>query len=232
MTLTLENGGDTDFSGYLEYLLDPDSVQDVAQVPGLPGTNPGFRTSGWTANWIYDGPSTAIASPAQGLVWTGDEPSAVNAQGYIAGVWFPASVPAGGKRTITWYHVTDYPADGGDVTANVARWAQTLRSAATIAAPFSPTGLTAEPAPSSPPAEISDADQLEREWIEASNEMGFSDPATPPDAANRWVLNHAIWYATKGYDTPYPGEEEPLTPAEVSRTIPAGIEDLEEPEED
>jgi hypothetical protein len=30
-------------------------------------------------------------------------------------------------------------------------------------------------------------------------------------------MNHATWYATKGYDKPYPGEDKVLTPDEVDK---------------
>jgi hypothetical protein len=30
------------------------------------------------------------------------------------------------------------------------------------------------------------------------------------------MLNHVNWYATKGFDTPYPGDSKPLTPDEVA----------------
>jgi hypothetical protein len=47
--------------------------------------------------------------------------------------------------------------------------------------------------------------------------MKFTDPNTPPDQGDWNVLNHAIWYATKGYGTPYPGEPKVLAPSEVTR---------------
>ena len=128
MTLTLENTGTADFHGYFQYLLDPDSAEDVSIVPGVAGNNAGFVTSGWTGNFIYDGPTRAIYSPAHAIAWQSDEPSGVTAFGYIAGAWFAADVPAGGTRNITWYHITDYPAVGSDVTANIAAWATQLET--------------------------------------------------------------------------------------------------------
>ncbi|WP_223590033.1 outer membrane protein assembly factor BamB family protein [Neobacillus bataviensis] len=125
-TLQLENTGKKDFNGYFQYLLDPDSADDTAFVPGIAKTNPGFMTSGWTGNYIYDGPKTAIASPAHGIAWTKDHPSGLSAFGYIFGVSFDASVKAGEKRTISWYHITDYPADGSSPAANIAMWANQL----------------------------------------------------------------------------------------------------------
>lgn len=59
---------------------------------------------------------------------------------------------------------------------------------------------------------------LERAWIAAIEAMGFAsyaDIETGPDAKDENVLNRAIWYATKGYDTPYPGDARVLMPDEV-----------------
>jgi hypothetical protein len=211
-TLHLHNGGGTAFSGYFQYLLDPDSVSDVSTLPGRTGTNPGFVTSGWTRNYVYDGPTSPIYSPAHAIAWDpANQPTGVLAAGYIFGTWFDASMPAGGDKTITWYHVTDYPAQGGDVTANLARWADAIAGGPV------PTG-TNGPATSTPVIPSTVAAQpagIQQEWTAASDAMGFDDPHTPPDATDRNVLNHAIWYATMGYDTPYPGETRALAPSEV-----------------
>ncbi|WP_263297735.1 hypothetical protein [Neobacillus bataviensis] len=31
------------------------------------------------------------------------------------------------------------------------------------------------------------------------------------------MQNHAVWYATEGFDKPYPGEEKALAPEEVEK---------------
>jgi hypothetical protein len=62
---------------------------------------------------------------------------------------------------------------------------------------------------------------IQQAWLAESNNMKFTDPNTPPDQADWNVLDHAIWYATKGYGTPYPGDQKVLTPAEVPRHAPA-----------
>jgi hypothetical protein len=36
-----------------------------------------------------------------------------------------------------------------------------------------------------------------------------------PDSADPNLMNHAIWYSTKGYSTPYPGDSRVLYPKEV-----------------
>ncbi len=58
---------------------------------------------------------------------------------------------------------------------------------------------------------------IERAWAEASDAMDFSHP----DAADEELLNRAIWYATKGYETPYPGDSRPLWPEEVHSYLDA-----------
>ncbi|MBM7693739.1 outer membrane protein assembly factor BamB [Peribacillus deserti] len=133
-TLEMDNTGLTDFKGYFQYLLDPDSADDTALVPGITKMNPGFMTTGWTGNYIYDGPKTSISSPAHGIAWTKDKPAGLSAFGYIFGASFDASVKAGEKRKISWYHITDYPAEGSNPAANVAEWASRLSSLDTQAA--------------------------------------------------------------------------------------------------
>ena len=62
---------------------------------------------------MYDGPTTSSYSPAQGIAWDpANKPTGIMSGGYIVGTWFDASVKAGGDKTITWYHVTDYPGPG------------------------------------------------------------------------------------------------------------------------
>jgi YVTN family beta-propeller protein len=71
------------------------------------------------------------------------------------------------------------------------------------------------PAPGAPSAEP--LPPVQRQWVDASDGMRFTDPTTPPDQTDWNLLDHAIWYATKGYGTPYPGEQKVLAPAEVPR---------------
>jgi YVTN family beta-propeller protein len=56
---------------------------------------------------------------------------------------------------------------------------------------------------------------LQRQWAEASMAMDFSRP----DAADEELLNRLTWYATRGYDVPYPGDERVLAPGEVHAYI-------------
>jgi hypothetical protein len=53
---------------------------------------------------------------------------------------------------------------------------------------------------------------MQRLWALASARMDF---LVPDVEANRPLLNHVLWYATKGYDVPYPGDARVLAPNEV-----------------
>lgn len=125
MTLTIRNTGTSDFAGYFHYNLDPDSSQDVARIPGVAGTNPGFRTSGWTSDYLYVGANAPNGQPAHGIAWAQDQPAGLSAFGYIAGAWFDAAVAAGATRTVSWYHITDY-AGSPDPAARIAKWADSI----------------------------------------------------------------------------------------------------------
>ena len=62
-----------------------------------------------------------------------------------------------------------------------------------------------------------------RAWADASVAMGFAsygDIETGPDAKDENVLNRAIWYGTKGFAVPYPGDERVLWPHEVKPAEP------------
>jgi len=58
---------------------------------------------------------------------------------------------------------------------------------------------------------------VQREWAVACEGMDFSRP----DAAGEDLLNRAIWYATKGFDVPYPGDDRVLRPSEVEAHVEA-----------
>jgi YVTN family beta-propeller protein len=75
--------------------------------------------------------------------------------------------------------------------------------------------------PSKPPAasgskpETNDLAKLWTDWSD-KNKGNFSGENAGPDKTNANMLNHVVWYATKGYDQPYPGEQKVLTPDEVA----------------
>jgi YVTN family beta-propeller protein len=62
-----------------------------------------------------------------------------------------------------------------------------------------------------------DAKDKAKQWVEWSNanKDKFAGKNGRPDAVNANMLNHSVWYGTKGFDKPYPGDSNVLTPAEV-----------------
>ncbi|WP_161958409.1 PQQ-binding-like beta-propeller repeat protein [Ornithinimicrobium cavernae] len=125
MELTVDNTGSEDFEGFFSYTLDPDSSNDKAWVPGIDRWNPGVVTEGWTSNFVYDGADGQSTQPAHAVAWVEDEPAGLRADGYIFGASFDASVASGQSRTITWYHLTEYPG-AGHPTADIAGWAAAI----------------------------------------------------------------------------------------------------------
>ncbi|MEO3747627.1 PQQ-binding-like beta-propeller repeat protein [Plantactinospora sp. B5E13] len=124
MTVTLTNTGTTDYQGYFNYMIDPDSSVDNGRIPGFGGTNPGMKTSGWTGNYVYVGADTATTNgqAAHGLAWALDTPAAVGAYGYVDGLYYDVTMAPGATRQFSFYHLTDYPTAGGDPTGAIARW--------------------------------------------------------------------------------------------------------------
>ncbi|WP_322099601.1 bifunctional YncE family protein/alkaline phosphatase family protein [Gottfriedia endophytica] len=70
-----------------------------------------------------------------------------------------------------------------------------------------------------PTATTPEAQQMENDWDSWSekHKHDFGGPKATPDVENANVMNHSIWYATKGYDKPYPGDKKVLTPNEVEK---------------
>jgi YVTN family beta-propeller protein len=64
-----------------------------------------------------------------------------------------------------------------------------------------------------------EAQELSKKWTEWSNKNNdkFSGKNASPDQVNPNMMNHAVWYATKGFDKPYPGENKVHTPDEVEK---------------
>ncbi|MCG8698316.1 MAG: hypothetical protein MI922_09700, partial [Bacteroidales bacterium] len=78
IVVTLTNESGADFDGYLEYQIDPDgSGNEYAYAPGIGWGGNVVRTSGWTANYIYDGPNYTSTLPAHGIAWYENTPSGV-----------------------------------------------------------------------------------------------------------------------------------------------------------
>lgn len=126
IVVEVTNAGQTDFAGFLQYQVDPDgSGNQNAYVPGL-GWAPGLVSSGWSENYIYDGPTGDSTLPAHGIAWYTDNPAAIHAPGYVFGVWFDISVASGGGKTITFYHITDVSLVTRRPYARIAEWAQMI----------------------------------------------------------------------------------------------------------
>jgi YVTN family beta-propeller protein len=64
-----------------------------------------------------------------------------------------------------------------------------------------------------------EANELSKQWTEWSNKNKklFTGKHASPDEVNANMLNHSVWYATEGFDKPYPGDEKALTPDEVQK---------------
>ena len=58
--------------------------------------------------------------------------------------------------------------------------------------------------------------KLQLAWQQESAKM-FARPQRA-DSADPNILNHAIWYATKGFNKPYPGDKTVLFPSQVKRS--------------
>lgn len=64
-----------------------------------------------------------------------------------------------------------------------------------------------------------EAKELSKKWTEWSNKNKdkFTGKHASPDEVNANMLNHAVWYATEGFDKPYPGDKKAHTPDEVEK---------------
>ncbi|MBM7652341.1 bifunctional YncE family protein/alkaline phosphatase family protein [Neobacillus cucumis] len=64
-----------------------------------------------------------------------------------------------------------------------------------------------------------EAKELSKKWTEWSNKNKdkFTGKHASPDEVNANMLNHAVWYATEGFDKPYPGDKKAHTPEEVEQ---------------
>jgi len=126
ITIDVTNTSESDFAGFFEYQVDPDgSGNQNAYVPGL-GWGPGLVTAGWTDNYVYDGPQTNVNTPGHGIAWYADSPVAINAPGYIFGIWFDIGVAAGDTKSISFYHITEDPSLTTEPYGGIAEWAEMI----------------------------------------------------------------------------------------------------------
>jgi len=62
--------------------------------------------------------------------------------------------------------------------------------------------------------------KLKRAWQKGLARYFPKGPNQKPDIADPNLLNHAIWYAVKGFSTPYPGESRVLYPNQLKPRAP------------
>ncbi|CRK81228.1 40-residue YVTN family beta-propeller repeat-containing protein [Neobacillus massiliamazoniensis] len=84
---------------------------------------------------------------------------------------------------------------------------QPAPQAATTSAAATPAALAPTPA----------AQQMQNDWDSWSEQHKDDFGQNSKIDTNTNEMNHAVWYATKGYNKPYPGEDKVLTPDEVEK---------------
>ena len=129
MTVNLTNTGTTDYQGYFNYMIDPDSSVDNGRIPGVAGTNPGCKTSGWTATFVYVGADTATTNgqPAHGArLGAGHAVRGRRVRLRRGSLLRRLDGAAVRTKQFSFYHLTDYATAGGDPTRNIAQWVDEL----------------------------------------------------------------------------------------------------------
>lgn len=66
------------------------------------------------------------------------------------------------------------------------------------------------------PGSTTGMSKVQKAWFEASTEM-FNKQGLVPDEQDENLLNRAIWYGTRGFNKPYPGDAKVLLPEEVTK---------------
>lgn len=70
------------------------------------------------------------------------------------------------------------------------------------------------------PLPLAQQSAVERAWSMWASKQDFNDL---PERMDMGKLNHATWYATEGFDKPYPGESRVLWPSEVPDRPPVNV---------
>lgn len=135
MQVKLTNTNAEDYTGYFEYLVDPDeSGEDDTYVPGAGWTTSTAKTvltnHEWNDSYIFEGRANGYTgNTAHAILW--DErvgaPSGLVNDSYIFGIWYDASLKAGESKTITFYHMPHKPANSRYPYSEAAFWAAVLR---------------------------------------------------------------------------------------------------------
>lgn len=186
ISMVLRNTSAANFTGFFQYQLDPDSSgNQIAYAPGIGWVNnssDAVRTSGWTGSYIYDGPNTAgSAVPGHGIAWVESKPTGLMVPGYILGAWFNADIPAGGTKTITFYHITDAAASTGNAYDTIAAWASRISEFDDELTGYGlVNGVVTDKATALPIAGVA---------VVAKNISGQSVASTTTDAAGNYTLN-------------------------------------------
>ena len=119
--------------------------------------------------------------------------------------WFVLQDPSGmpGKAWMFWWDATSDPA-----------WMPMYSSFTNTPdfAPFLATGPQIPTCGGAAPANRQFS-AVRKAWLNALMKMDFSRP----DAADENLLNRFIWYETKGYGKPYPGDPKVLRPKDVQK---------------
>lgn len=140
MSVKLTNTGEEDYTGYFEYLVDPDeSNEDDTYVPGVGWTTSTIKTvltdHEWTENYMFEGSSSKYSGKtAHAILWNEAEevPTGLVNDGYIFGIWYDASLEAGESKTLTFYHLPHQPGSVSAPYAEAAFWAKVIRGEANI----------------------------------------------------------------------------------------------------
>lgn len=135
MQVKLTNTGSEDYTGYFEYLIDPDeSGEDDTYVPGVGWTTSTIKTvltnHEWNENYIFEGiTGKYTGNTAHAILWDEavEAPSGLVNDGYIFGVWYDASLKAGESKTLTFYHLPHQPGGASEPYAEAAFWAKVVR---------------------------------------------------------------------------------------------------------
>ncbi|GAC1408139.1 MAG: alkaline phosphatase family protein [Burkholderiaceae bacterium] len=69
---------------------------------------------------------------------------------------------------------------------------------------------------------------IQQEWAVASGNLN----ASVPDSADPELLNRVIWYATKGFDFPYPGDDRVFAPSDLHVYLAARQKARRQPDRD
>lgn len=133
MTVRLTNTGSTLFEGHLGYFIDPEeALEQQSYVPGWGwrgGQVSEYITSGWNKNYIFNGiQDKYTGNTAHAIIWPdGQEPSALVPEGYITGVWFAVSLPAGESTERIIYHLPHNPGPAQESYRTAELWADWVK---------------------------------------------------------------------------------------------------------